>query len=68
MKIYKIKLWFFYYAYGSNMFQQRMLDRKITFFSRKFGILKNYKLVFNKISKSNNNTSFPNIVESIGDL
>ena len=34
----------FYYAYGSNMSEQRMLDRKITFFSRKFGILKNYKL------------------------
>jgi len=58
----------FYYAYGSNMSEQRMLDRKITFFSRKFGILKNYKLVFNKISKSNNNTSFANIVESIGDF
>lgn len=58
----------FYYAYGSNMSEQRMLDRKITFFSRKFGILKDYKLVFNKISKSNNNISFANIVESIGDF
>lgn len=58
----------FYYAYGSNMSEQRMLDRKITFFSRKFGILKDYRLVFNKISKSNNNISFANIVESIGDF
>jgi len=58
----------FYYAYGSNMSEQRMLDRKISFFSRKFGILKDYKLVFNKISKSNNNISFANIVESVGDI
>lgn len=58
----------FYYAYGSNMSEQRMLDRKIRFFSRKFGILKDYRLVFNKISKSNNNISFANIVESIGDF
>jgi gamma-glutamylcyclotransferase (GGCT)/AIG2-like uncharacterized protein YtfP len=41
-------------------------ERKINFSSRKFAILENYKVVFNKVSKKNNNLGFANIVESNG--
>lgn len=56
-----------YFAYGSNISEHRMIsERKINFSSRKFAILENYKVVFNKVSKKNNNLGFANIVESNG--
>lgn len=58
-----------YFAYGSNISAFRMLkERKINFLSRKFAILENYKLVFNKMSKKNNQLGFANIMESNGDI
>jgi gamma-glutamylcyclotransferase (GGCT)/AIG2-like uncharacterized protein YtfP len=51
-------------AYGSNISSQRMLiERKINFISRKLAIIENYKLLFNKVSKKNQNIGFANIVE-----
>lgn len=56
-----------YFAYGSNMNQERMTERGINFTSRKFSILKNYKLVFNKKAKSGDFT-FANVESSENDF
>lgn len=40
-----------YFAYGSNMDKERMIERGLNFTSRQFGKLDGYKLVFNKKSK-----------------
>jgi gamma-glutamylcyclotransferase (GGCT)/AIG2-like uncharacterized protein YtfP len=54
-----------YFAYGSNISAYRMLnERKVNFISRKFAILENYKLIFNKVSKNNVYLGYANIVES----
>ena len=53
-----------YFAYGSNISSFRMLnERKVNFISRKFAILENYKLIFNKVSKKNCYLGFANIIE-----
>lgn len=58
-----------YFAYGSNISEHRMLnERKINFISRKFAILENYKIEFNKMSKNNCYLGFANIVESEGSI
>jgi len=58
-----------YFAYGSNISEYRMkIERNVNFISRKFAILKNYKLLFNKVSKKNCYLGFANIVESEGDF
>ncbi|WP_433780384.1 gamma-glutamylcyclotransferase family protein [Flavobacterium anhuiense] len=38
----------YYFAYGSNMDEERMKKRCVVFTTRKFGVLKGYRLVFNK--------------------
>lgn len=54
-----------YFAYGSNISEHRMtIERNIKFLSRKFAILEDYKLVFNKVSKNNCYLGFANIVKS----
>lgn len=58
-----------YFSYGSNISEHRMLnERKINFTSRKFAILENYKLEFNKVSKNNCYLGFANIIESCGSV
>lgn len=52
-----------YFAYGSNMSSKRMYERKIDFSYRESGILKNYKLVINKISYKNPEIGFANIIK-----
>lgn len=60
---------FYYFAYGSNISHHRMFtERNVNFTYRKFAILENYKLVFNKVSKNNCYLGFANIVESPGDI
>ena len=54
-----------YFAYGSNMDKNRMIERKINFTSRKFAKLENYKLIFNKKAKDGN-FSYANIEISDG--
>ena len=59
----------YYFAYGSNVSEHRMInERKINYHSRKFAILKDYKLVFNKQSKKNKDISYANIEKSNGDF
>ena len=63
--MFNIKLMINYFAYGSNISSHRMInERKINFISRKFAILENYKLVFNKVSKNNAYLGYANIIES----
>ena len=58
-----------YFAYGSNISEYRMrTERNVNFTSRKFAILENYILLFNKVSKNNYNLGFANIVKSEGDV
>jgi gamma-glutamylcyclotransferase len=58
-----------YFAYGSNLDTKRMIERGVVFTSRQFGILKDYKLVFNKKSSKNNlKEGYANIVKSKGSI
>jgi len=54
-----------YFAYGSNISEYRMKEeRNVNFISRKFAILENYKILFNKSSKNNNHLGFASVIES----
>lgn len=52
-----------YFAYGSNMSQKRMEERGIKIFSKKSGILENYKMIINKKSFKNPEIGFANIIQ-----
>lgn len=52
----------YYFAYGSNMNPERMIERKIVHSQRKHAILKGFRLVFNKKSGRNPKEGFANIV------
>ena len=52
-----------YFAYGSNMNEERMKERDINFTSRQFAKLTGYVLAFNKKAKAGNYT-FANIKKS----
>ena len=54
-----------YFAYGSNMDKDRMLQRGLNFTSRQFAKLEGYKLVFNK--KSDKQGMVANIEQSKTD-
>ena len=56
-----------YFAYGSNMSVSRMVQRGISPLSRTSGILKDWKLKFNKKASAGNWT-FANIEENEGDI
>lgn len=52
-----------YFAYGSNMDEQRMkVERKITFSKRCAAHLPGYRLEFNKVAQSNDRMGYANIV------
>jgi gamma-glutamylcyclotransferase len=53
----------YYFAYGSNMNPKRMEERKILFSKRERAILKDYKLVFNKIASNNPQEGYANIIK-----
>jgi len=55
----------YYFAYGSNMNQDRMIERKMEFASLYKGILKDWKLVFNKKAYNKEGIGYANIVPSI---
>ena len=50
-----------YFAFGSNMNKERMVDRNAEFSEMLKGILKEWKLVFNKINSKKNGAGFANI-------
>lgn len=52
-----------YFAYGSNLNDNRMISRGVNFTSKEKGILKGYRFVINKISQKNPNIGFANIVK-----
>ena len=51
-----------YFAYGSNMDAERMRERGIRFSQRTHGILKGYRLEFNKIASRNPQEGYANVV------
>lgn len=51
----------YYFAYGSNMDEERMMERGAKIYSNVRGVLKNYKLVFNKIASAGKGEGFANI-------
>ncbi|MEM2180329.1 MAG: gamma-glutamylcyclotransferase family protein [Nitrososphaeria archaeon] len=57
-----------YFAYGSNMDPERMLERGISFSKRFHALLEGWKLEFNKISYRNPNEGFANIVPCKGNF
>lgn len=52
-----------YFAYGSNMNDQRMIERGVNFLSKEKGILKGYRFLINKKSQKNPNVGFANIIK-----
>ena len=51
----------YYFAFGSNMNKERMMYRNAEFSEMMKGILKDWKLVFNKINSKKNGAGFANI-------
>ena len=54
-----------YFAYGSNISENKMNKIGVNFYSREKSLLKNYRLVFNKQSKQNPSLAFANIEQNI---
>jgi gamma-glutamylcyclotransferase (GGCT)/AIG2-like uncharacterized protein YtfP len=52
-----------YFAYGSNLDDNRMISRGVNFKSKEKGILKGYRFIINKISQKNPNIGFANIIK-----
>jgi len=51
-----------YFAYGSNMSSQRLIERVVNFISKEKGTLKGYRFIINKKSQKNPNVGFANII------
>lgn len=58
----------YYFAYGSNMNPERMIERNVGFSQRRRAMLKGFKLKFNKVSERNPNEGFANIVHDHNEL
>lgn len=52
-----------YFAYGSNLDDNRMISRGVNFKSKEKGILKGYRFIINKKSQKNPNIGFANIIK-----
>ena len=50
-----------YFAYGSNMNPERMIERGVSFTSRERAVLKGWRLKFNKVSSINAREGYANI-------
>jgi gamma-glutamylcyclotransferase len=53
----------YYFAYGSNMDEKRMIERGVKFLSKEKGTLNGYRFVINKKSQKNPNIGFANIIK-----
>ena len=51
-----------YFAYGSNMDQQRLLSRDVIFSKKLKGMITNWQLVFNKVARNKEGVGWANIV------
>lgn len=58
----------FYFAYGSNMSEQRMLDRGLTSKNKQMAFLDDYKFIINKRSYKNPNIGYANVKPSEGSV
>lgn len=58
----------FYFAYGSNMNEERMLERGVEFTQKEKAILKGYQLAFNKIAGGKVGTGYANIIPCDGSV
>jgi len=58
----------FYFAYGSNMNSDLMLERAVPFRNRSFALLKDFSLRFNKISVRYPGSGVANIVPKKGAI
>ncbi len=58
----------YYFAFGSNMNKERMIERKAEFTEMQKGILKDWKLVFNKINSRKEGAGFANIMPKVGSI
>ncbi|MEM4347893.1 MAG: gamma-glutamylcyclotransferase family protein [Candidatus Altiarchaeota archaeon] len=52
----------FYFAYGSNMDKNRMVNRGVKIFSEDIAVVKGWKLVFNKRATSDKGVGYANII------
>ena len=52
----------YYFAYGSNMDNERMIKRGVVYSERFSGKLDGHKLFFNKIADENQGTGYANII------
>ena len=50
-----------YFAYGSNMNPERMIERGVSFTSRERAVLEGWRLKFNKVSSINAREGYANI-------
>jgi len=57
-----------YFAFGSNMSRKRLKNRGIVPFRIRSGWINDYKLVFNKKSKKNNQVGWANIEHEKGSV
>ena len=57
-----------YFAYGSNMNQERLKERGVEFENPRSAILRDYILKFNKINSKVENAGYANIEASAGSI
>ena len=57
----------YYFAYGSNMSERRMISRGLTPLNKQIGVLENYKFIINKKSFKNPELGFANVMLSEKD-
>ena len=57
-----------YFAYGSNMNPRRMESRGVDVYSMKPAVLKDFELLFNKLSSSYHGEGFANIQKNHGSM
>ena len=58
----------YYFAFGSNMDKERMEERTHESSERQKGVLKDWKLVFNKIKDEERGSGYANIEPEIGSI
>ena len=58
----------YYFAFGSNMDKKRMDKRKVKFTDRQKGIMKDWKLAFNKIRDEEKGSGYANIEPEIDSI
>lgn len=57
-----------YFAFGSNMDKEQMKIRKANFTEMQKGIIKDWKLVFNKINSKKVGAGYANIIPNSGSI